>query len=195
MFIVCAYLYKEAAASRCVHPPYAEQNKTALYRKIFKDFYLGRWTYNTIPEYRKNAYFNKERLEAKSTLGHLVSEQANVFQYRIAGESKCRKHRTVSKDSDISSRSTCPWYHVLDFDMQREPQAIAKAKCSCKHCLSVNRNGNTTNRCKEINTYVPVIKWSCPLNYEGGNNYFQYYIHLETVPVGCTCKTPNYVQG
>ncbi|KAL4224399.1 hypothetical protein ACF0H5_017851 [Mactra antiquata] len=187
---ICGQLYRVVFAHGCVHSPYAEQNKTALYRQIFNDYYLGRWTFNVIPEYRKNAYPNVERKQRKQ-VHSFIDERTNRFQYRIAGESKCSKHRRVTKSSDTNSRSTCPWYYVLDYNMQREPQAIAMAKCACKHCLNVGRDGRTTNRCTEVSTYRPVVKWSCPFSIDNEVNFYQYYIDLEKVAVGCTCHMPN----
>ncbi|XP_053376447.1 uncharacterized protein LOC123533180 [Mercenaria mercenaria] len=171
----------QISTAQCIHPPDAEKQKLQLRKKVFRDYLLGHWTYNVIDEYRKNTRPPRER--------NLIDLQTR--QRKIYGEKSCRKNGNISHESDISSKSTCPWYIVLDVDMQREPQSIAKAKCSCKRCFTVDRSGKSRDRCKEVNSYIPVIKWRCSNNYSGSRkNYFKYFVDFETVPVGCTCKRP-----
>lgn len=174
------------AEAKCVHPPDADAKKTALYRKIFHDYYLGRWSYNIIPEYRSGARHNEERREQRSKSGHLRSIQN--FQSRIYGEPKCRRNWNFTQNSSISTKSTCPWFVVIDVDFNREPQAMAKAKCSCKRCLAEEGGRQRGGRCVTLSSYVPVIKWGCPDNYSSTDNFYSYFIHMEEVPVGCSCR-------
>lgn len=159
---------------------------------MFLDYYLGRSTYYVIPEYRINAHHNKKRRDERNKDGVFMKDNNKSFQTRIYGEPKCRRNGNVRRHSDISSKSTCPWYVVLDVEMNREPQTMAKAKCSCKRCFTVEGDGRQRDRCTTINAYVPVIKWECPDSYSGKDAYYNYFIHIEEVPVGCTCKRPKH---
>ncbi|XP_045173778.1 interleukin 17-like protein [Mercenaria mercenaria] len=171
----------QIATTQCIHSPDAEEQKLQLKEKAFRDYLLGHWTYTTIDEYRKNT-----RPRRLKNLIDLMPRQSRIY-----GEQSCRKNRNVAHDSDISSKSTCPWYIVMDVDFQREPQSIAKAKCSCKRCFTIDRSGRTRDRCAEVKSFIPVIKWRCPNNFSGtAPNYFEYFVDFETVPVGCTCKRP-----
>ncbi|XP_053374805.1 uncharacterized protein LOC128547104 [Mercenaria mercenaria] len=179
---MCLYALVDA---HCVHPPYAKANKTALYRKIFHDYYVGRWTFNIIREYRSNAEHIVERRKERNKGGYFRLGKYNRFQSRLYGEPKCRRQ------SSTNSSLTCPWYVVVDVDLNREPQTMAKAKCSCNRCLSAGGTEQRGGRCATVNTYVPVIKWECPETYSDTDTYYRYFIHLEEVPVGCTCRSPT----
>ena len=187
LLLVIIYLSLSINA-QCVHPPYAKANKTALHRKIFHDYYLGRWTYNVIKEYRGNAKHILQRRNERDQAGYFIANNYSKFQSRLYGQAKCRRHRPFLRKT-IDSTSTCPWYTVIDVDLNREPRTMAKAKCSCKRCQSVGETGRGKGHCTTVNSYVPVIKWECPHNAK----YYTYFIHLETVPVGCTCKRPHEV--
>lgn len=167
----------------CSEPPDADTQKTKLQKAAFRDYLLGRWTYTVIDEYRDST-----RPKRPSNLVSL-----STFQSAIYGEPSCRRNRIITQHSDIGARSTCPWFVVLDVDFQREPQTIARARCSCKRCYSIDRSGKSRARCTEVNSYIPVIKWRCPSRYTTGDHYYEYFIDLETVPVGCTCKRSRNV--
>jgi hypothetical protein len=152
------------------------ENRTAIRRQIFHDYYLGRWTYNVIKEYRENTKGYQHR-------DYFMVDKYTKFQSRLYGQAKCRRHRRVTQ-KNLGSASTCPWYVVMDVDLNREPRTMAKAKCSCNRCHSVGGSSRGKGRCATVNTYVPVIKWECPSNAK----YYRYFKGIEEVPVGCTCK-------
>jgi hypothetical protein len=171
----------QQTTAQCIHHPNAEQQKQQLKRDAFHEYISNGWTLKIMDEYRKNT-----RPERPSNLIDVL-----VRQRDYSGEKSCRKNRIITPDSDIHTLSTCPWYYVIDFDSQREPQIVSKAKCSCKRCFTVDRGGKSRDMCREINSFIPVIKWRCPNNYTGNKPYyFQYYLDYEAVPVGCTCQRP-----
>lgn len=111
------------------------------------------------------------------------------YQATLAGERGC--HQRSRRQNEISELSSCPWYFVMDFDPDRIPSTLARAKCSCVKCLSastvedevpfkiVQRRG----RCRAVNSYLPVIRKYCiPGEYK-------YNIVQEQLTVGCTCFT------
>ena len=81
----------------------------------------------------------------------------------------------------MNYKSTCPWYVFLDYDVDRLPQTMAKAECSCRKCFNVLDDGKSGN-CRKIESFVPVIRRQC-----SPNNVYKYSVFMETVPVGCTC--------
>ena len=175
------------SSGQCVHPPDANHQKLRLKNEIFRNYVLGHWTYNVIDEYRKVVRLNFPR--------NLID--VTTRQSKIHGKRSCKRNRKLTPDSDIEEQSTCPWYVVMDVDAQREPQAIAKAKCSCKRCFTLDRTGNTRDKCTHVNSFIPVIKWRCLNDVSGQSSetYFQYFIDIETVPVGCTCKRPGQIEN
>jgi hypothetical protein len=172
------------STSQCVHPSDANQQINRLKNQVFRNYILGDWTYNVIDEYRKITRHNFPR--------NLLD--ATTRQSQIHGKRSCKENIKVTSDSDIEVQSTCPWYTVMDFNAQRVPQTIAKAKCSCNHCYTTDRTGKTRDRCTSVNSFIPVVKWSCQSNGPSPiPKYFQYFIDIETVPVGCTCKRPSLI--
>lgn len=168
----------------CIHPRNKRQIVKKLYRQIFSDYILGRTTFNIIPEYREVQRNQYEKQQRNQALAESKSYTAHVY-----GDPKCPRGRQLTN----SVQSTCPHYIVMDVDKQREPKAIAKAKCSCHKCLSLNDTGygsrRSTGRCKPVTTFVPVIRWKCPMAFaRNGDNYYRYVVDLEEVPVGCTCE-------
>lgn len=172
----------QTVTSQCIHHPDATQIKQQLKRDAFREYVSNGWTLKMIDEYRKNTRPERPR--------NLID--VNKLQREHYGEKSCKKNRKITHDSGILSQSTCPWYYVMDADLQREPQTISKAKCACKRCFTIGRRGKTRDKCKEIYSYIAVIKWRCPSNYTGSKPYyFQYFLEYEAVPVGCTCQRPS----
>ena len=106
-------------------------------------------------------------------------------KYKLYGMSNCTQMRLTELNSSMNTnyKSTCPWYIYLNYDEDRLPKTIAMAKCACSNCTSVSNNISENGRCEEVNSYSPVIrrKWCL-------DGHPQYYVTIETIPVGCTCK-------
>lgn len=135
------------------------------------------------------SYFNIKNIlrEVPYKLNISSSEaDSQVLLSKIHGDSRCRKrHLFGSGLKETNERSSCPWYYVLEVDLNREPQTIAKARCSCKRCLEMSNSGyksSKTSTCKEISYHMPVIRRKCV------ERVFKYGIYLEEIAVGCTCQ-------
>ena len=129
----------------------------------------GTPTYGILSPYRRNTpVFQTSQFKRES------------LKFRIYGKAKCKRLRYFER-SHLNNKSTCPWYVFLDYDVDRLPQTMAKAECSCRKCFNVLDNGKSGN-CRKIESYVPVIRRQCL-----PNNVYRYSVSMETVPVGCTC--------
>ena len=170
--VLCVHLPR-SVAGQCREPQDLSQQLDKLTAEILNMTLTGTPTFGTIPEYRR----------AFKT----ISSSSQKRKYRIYGESKCKSKKLVNirGKQHINYKSTCPWYVYLDYDVDRLPQAMAKAKCSCKKCFNVfsSRRNSEKGSCEKIKSYVPVIRRQCSINM-----VYEYAVYMEMVPVGCTCK-------
>ena len=118
---------------------------------------------------------------------------SRTYLSRLYGESKCKFRRRFRAGQEYSSNemSSCPWYYVIEFDSDRMPLTLLKARCTCVNCLVPVRNGYkrdrnaTSGSCTEVSYHMPVIRRVCI------RGEFQYRIAIENIPVGCTCQRCN----
>ncbi|XP_052802378.1 uncharacterized protein LOC128232710 [Mya arenaria] len=162
----------------CKVPSNEKELKSKISKQIFRDYLLGRPTFNAIPEYRQNVM---DELEISKKKTNYRDDGIN-FITKLVGESKCQK-------AARSMKRACPHYFVLDYDENREPAYIAKASCSCTRCRSYPLfEGIKASRCEPVINYIPVIRRVCHTKV---SEYYRYIRDLEPVPVGCTCSMPS----
>lgn len=148
--------------SKCKEPDDLQETLEKLNAEIVTLHCTGTATYNIIPEYRNLSSFYRLHSSAK--------------KQTIYGVSKCKQYK---KRAD--PRFTCPWYVYLEYDEDRIPKTMAKAECTCRECFKVD-SFEKSGLCEKVYTYVHVIRRHCI------DGDFQYFVKLEPVPVGCTCK-------
>ena len=94
--------------------------------------------------------------------------------------------------------ATCPWKVVLNTDIDRFPQTIAEAKCSCDKCIERVRNNcpsnkrrcfQLTGKCVPVMTRIPVIRRICKRH----SDTYEYIAQNEAIASGCTCVALNNV--
>lgn len=192
LFVVAASsLFSSSSADHCIHTPDITNTKAKLYREIIQDFFIGSMTgYHIIPG---TVYKRYEKVMSSKMLSYhnvSISNRRDV----IRGVRGCRRSRRFKKNARLMEKSTCSWYLELEVDSYREPSAIAKARCSCRHCHpAVGESRAHAGVCTTVDSYVPVIRWRCPVkpSTEPGPHYYDYFVDVEKVPVGCTCKRPQ----
>ena len=151
-----------SAKSACREPKNLKDELDHLYRELLLLKINGSETFSIVPKYHipRNTY----------------PLSTNTKRQRIYGKLVCGKHRHMRKF--LNFRSTCPWYMYLEYDIDRIPQAMVKAECTCKDCLNRDNSG----KCEKVDSFVSVIRRTCI------DGIYKYYIYMEPVPVGCTCK-------
>ena len=106
--------------------------------------------------------------------------------YKVYGTSNCRIARQLFRSLTKPQRneqSTCPWYVYLDYDSERIPQIIAKARCTCTMCIGVmDSSNNGPGRCEPVDSFRTVLR-RCK-----NDSDCVYYVDVEAVPVGCSCN-------
>ena len=157
----------------CREPRNVAAQLDKLYEGMLTMILAGTPTCGIIPPYRSNN-------PAFPTDAPAIKHES--LKFRIYGNAKCKRLPVFERRSHLNYKSTCPWYVYLDYDVDRLPQTMTKAQCSCKRCFNVLNNGKAGN-CRKIESFVPVIRRSCKIF--GGT--YKYTISMESVPVGCTC--------
>ena len=157
----------------CREPRNLAAQLDKLYEEMLNMTQAGTPTYGILPPYRSNN-------PAFPTDAPAIKHES--LKFRIYGKAKCMRLRVFERRSHLNYKSTCPWYVYLEYDVDRLPQTMTKAECSCKRCFNVFNNGKAGN-CQKIESFVPVIRRSCKIF--GGT--YKYAISMESVPVGCTC--------
>ena len=112
------------------------------------------------------------------------------FQVRVYGEPSCKRLRNINrKDSNeeinsttVDKLATYPWHVSLDYDKNRIPAKMMKAICTCGKCYRNDGSLDREGKCEPAETFPPVIRKV----YVKG--VYDYFVDLESVPVGCTCK-------
>lgn len=98
--------------------------------------------------------------------------------------SRCRQGVSPNiRLNNPTSRSLCPWYYQTDYQEDRFPAIISKAKCRCKHCL--NPTTSMIDRdlsCRPIKYRMPILKLAGCV--EG---LLKYNMTSVEVPVACAC--------
>ena len=154
----------------CREPKDLAAQLDRLHEEMLNITLSGTPTYGILPPYRRNTpVFQTSPFKRES------------LKFRIYGKAKCKRLRYFEKRSHLNYRSSCPWYVYLDYDVDRLPQTMAKAECSCRKCFNTLNDGKSGN-CRKIESFVPVIRRQCL-----PNNVYRYFVFMETVPVGCTC--------
>lgn len=166
--------------SKCREPKNLSNQLDKLYEELLNMTLTGTSTFGIIPQYRKTPEFEKNQVTS------LESQRLN---FRIYGDSKCKRLRPLRGKKHLNYKSTCPWFVNLEYDVDRLPQTMAKAECSCRSCFNVNGDGKS-GKCEKVLSYVPVIRRTCGLGDE-----YKYAVYMETVPVGCTCTRNILTSG
>ncbi|XP_072051778.1 interleukin-17C-like [Amphiura filiformis] len=79
--------------------------------------------------------------------------------------------------TELNDVASCPWDFTDDYDEDRIPAVIKKARCLCENC-----NGRFDMGCKEIKQPIKVFKKDiCTKGYQ------MYRMETINVPVGCAC--------
>ncbi|KAL3857124.1 hypothetical protein ACJMK2_011819 [Sinanodonta woodiana] len=85
--------------------------------------------------------------------------------------------------------STCPWSFDMDYDENRTPVSLARARCSCDKCLPRSGDYNGHGKCLPVMAFIPVVRRRCKTD----ANEYEYKGLLESVAVGCTCIRPKSI--
>ncbi|XP_045172412.1 interleukin 17-like protein [Mercenaria mercenaria] len=190
--LVLLFAFVNTVLSECHEPPNAEEIKQNL-QNVIKDTYLNYMSFFNI---RSNLDKVTRQLNATFAVTNTTvssSYKKQTYISRLYGESKCKKRRRFSavRNHTTSEMSSCPWYYNLEFDSDRIPLTVLKARCSCVNCLVPMRNGykrdpnSAGGYCQEVSYHMPVIRRDCV------GEEFRYRIVIENIPVGCTCQRCN----
>ena len=178
---------KFSSASYCKEP----KNFEIIFRNITRqllDYHSQVAQYYSIPN-----FLETHRKQLNSTLSidilAAVSKTAG-FQVRVYGEPSCKRLRNINrKDSNeeinsttIDKLATCPWHVSLEYDKNRIPAKMMKAICTCGKCYRNDGSLDREGRCKPVEIFSPVIRKVCL------KGVYDYFVDIESVPVGCTCK-------
>ncbi|XP_060554461.1 interleukin 17-like protein [Ruditapes philippinarum] len=178
--------------AECIEPENAEEIKLNL-QKIIKDTYLNYMSFFNIKSNLDRVKSQLNDTDNSTITTDFNHRRSQTYISRLYGEPKCKSRLRFRAHENHSSNeiSSCPWYHIIEFDSDRIPLTLLKARCTCVNCLVPMRNGYrrdrnaTSGSCKEVSYHMPVIRRHCV----GGE--FQYRIAIENIPVGCTCQRCN----
>ena len=163
-------------ARKCLEPQDLSQQLDKLNAEMLSMTLAGTSAFGVFPRSRRNFKTFSSNSSEKTT-----------YRMHFYGVTHCKSKKLVpvSRKQHLNFLSTCPWYIYFEYDADRLPEAMAKAECSCKKCLNSFSSSSSRKRgsCEKINSYVPVIRRTCPLN----KNIYEYAVYMEVVPVGCTC--------
>ena len=145
-----------------------------LAKDTFHRNFTGKSSYGIIPAYKRTLIKHFRKISPKQ------------IRRKIHRTSKCADliSTTSLRKNILGSNSTCPWYTVLDYDANRIPQTIAKAKCLRRRCLRVY-DSQKSEQCEPIYSVLPVIRKICVPD----TGKYQFEIFMEAIPVSCACKT------
>ena len=114
----------------CREPKDLAAQLDRLHEEMLNITLSGTPTYGILPPYRRNnPLYQTSQFKHKS------------LKFRIYGKAKCKRLRYFER-SHLNYRSSCPWYVFLDYDVDRLPQTMAKAECSCRKCFNTLKTVN-----------------------------------------------------
>ena len=88
--------------------------------------------------------------------------------------------------------SICPWFVDLDYDKQRYPRILLKAKCRCEQCVKIGNYRSATEEtvCKHVTVKEKVLRRQ--LSPHQGTSICKdgkavYLSTWEEIPIACAC--------
>lgn len=133
---------------------------------------------------------------AKQINAHTVSATHNLkYEYPVGFnetekemgsdfEQDCPLDRPTGNESNLSDRSLCPWYPIVNYDRFRYPQDLIDVKCRCENCIAVEGRPSV---CEPIYYNVPVLRYDTRRGQ--GDCASRLKWSSQPVGAGCTCAS------
>ena len=93
----------------------------------------------------------------------------------------CPLERPTGDEINLSDRSLCPWYPIVNHDKFRYPQDLIEVNCRCDACIKVHEGV-----CERVYYNVPVLRYDTRKRHGKCESRLKWF--LRPVSVGCTCS-------
>ena len=114
----------------------------------------------------------------------------NSLNYTVYGDRNCPEEIKPGTQ-ELMDISLCPWFIELDYDQQRYPRILLRAKCRCKHCVNIGKYKSDTEEtiCKSVTVKKKVLRRKLsahgrPVCKDGKAVYVSAW---EDIPIACAC--------
>lgn len=105
----------------------------------------------------------------------------------------CPSRILADARAELSDRSLCPWYTIINRDPYRIPKVLLEARCKCNSCV-FNPGSPLHTQCLCEQVYQSVRVLSQIGQCTDGQHVYSYMI--EKIPVACTCaKRREVISG